>query len=156
MPVVSSAIKSGAIRREEELHKALLKATKRSTHKRHQTGCIIVTTKGEIISSGCSHASSFRMSELHSIHAEIHALGKARHHDLNGAIAYISTIARKSGNFVFSAPCLTCAIALRAAGVSLAVYHNGDNRPMKHPWNELMLDDLIESKGLKVYPRRRK
>ncbi len=131
-----------------------MKATKRSTHRRHQTGCVIVDKKGEILSTGCSHASSLRMNELHSIHAEIHALGRGRFENLNGATAYICTIARKSGNFTFSAPCLTCAIALKVAGISKVIFTNGDNHPMKVHWNEMSVEEHA-LKNLKVYPRRK-
>lgn len=135
-----------------QINKALMKATKRSTHRRHQTGCVIANKGGEILSSGCSHASSLRMNELHSIHAEIHALGRGRYRNLKDATAYIATMARKSGNFVFSAPCLTCAIALRSAGIGWVVYTNGENKDSCDIHN---LDQLIKSKGLKVYPRRK-
>jgi deoxycytidylate deaminase len=138
---------------DKRVQKALIKATKRSTHRRHQTGCVIVSKKGEILTTGCSHASSLRMSELHSIHAEIHALGRGRYENLKGATAYICTMARKSGNFVYSAPCLTCAIALKVAGINEVIYSNGDNHPMKQPWNEMKIEDTA-LKNLKVYPRR--
>jgi len=132
----------------QDVRKALIKATKRSTHRRHQTGCVIVGKKGEILSTGCSHASSLRMSELHSIHAEIHALGRGRYENLRGATAYICTMARKSGNLVYSRPCLTCAIALRSTGIIDVVYSNKIGG-----FQRLDLEkNLI---GLKVYPRRK-
>lgn len=126
---------------------ALLKSIDRSTHKRHMTGCVIVNRKNKILSNGCSHSSSFRLNELHSIHAEIHALGRGRHEDLDRAIAYIGTKARKSGNVVNSAPCLTCAIALRAAGIFDVFYTIGENE-----FKYLNLEDDLSH--LKIYPRR--
>jgi len=109
---------------------------------------VIVGKKGEILSTGCSHASSLRMSELHSIHAEIHALGRGRYENLRGATAYICTMARKSGNLVYSRPCLTCAIALRSTGIIDVVYSNKIGG-----FQRLDLEkNLI---GLKVYPRRK-
>jgi deoxycytidylate deaminase len=138
---------------DPKIHKAVYKATLRSTHKRHMTGCVIVK-KNKIVSNGCAHASSFRLNELASIHAEIHTLARGRHEDLNGAIAYIMTIARKSGNYAYSAPCLTCAIALRSAGIRTVIFTNGENHPMKHGWNEHILEDQYLS-GLKVYPKRK-
>jgi deoxycytidylate deaminase len=134
-----------------QINKALIKATKRSTHKRHQTGCVIVDKKGEILSTGCSHSSSFRMNELHSIHAEIHALGLGRHKNLNGATAYVCTIARKSGNKTYSAPCLTCAIALKSAGIEEVVFSVGG----MDDWCEHLVEWLIQDANLKVYPRRK-
>lgn len=138
------------------IHKALMKSVLRGTHKRYQTGCVIVNKKGVIISTGCSHSSHMRMSELHSIHAEIHALATGRHEQLKGCKAYVLTMARKSQNFTFSRPCLTCAIALYTAGIEEVIYHNGENHPMKHQWNYAYLDELIEKSNLKVYSRRKK
>jgi len=130
-----------------EIYNALMKAIERSTHKRHMTGCVIATKKNRIISNGCSHASSFRLHELHSIHAEIHALGRGRHQELNNAIAYIGTRARKSGNIVLSMPCLTCAIALRTAGIRNAFYTISENQ-----YGYIDLEEDLSH--LKVYPKR--
>lgn len=136
---------------DNHIHKALIKSTKRSTHKRHQTGCVIVDKKGNILTAGCSHASSLRLSELHSIHAEIHALGRGRYENLRNATAYIATMARKSGNFVYSAPCLTCAIALKVAGINTVIFSTGG----MDDWCEHQVEWLIEEANLKVYPRRK-
>lgn len=146
MPVDSSLPRRESI--NSVVHKALFKATKRSTHRRHQTGCVIVDKKGDILSTGCSHASSLRMSELHSIHAEIHALGRGRYENLQGATAFICTMARKSGNIVYSAPCMTCAIALRSAGILNVVYSNKIGGFQR-------MDLEKQLTGLKVYPRRK-
>lgn len=107
----------------------------------------MIVKKNNILSDGCSHASHLRMNELHSIHAEIHALGRGRHELLTNATAYIATMARKSGNIVFSAPCLTCAIALRSAGVMEVVYSTPDG------FKKMNLEDDLSN--LKVYPRRK-
>ncbi len=147
MQVVSLPRKPASKERHNtKIEKALIKQVLRSTHRRHQTGCVIVKN-GEILSGGCSHASSVRMSELHSIHAEIHALGRGRHESLANATAYICTMARKSGNIVFSAPCLTCAISLRTAGIMEVVYSTPDG------YKRMNLEDDLSN--LKVYPRRK-
>ena len=131
-----------------EIRKALNKVTTRSTHKRHMTGCVIVDKSGNIISNGCSHASSFRMTELHSIHAEIHAVGRGRHIDLKGAVAIVQTKARKSGNIVSGMPCLTCAIAMESVGINTVVYSVNNNK--------FSIVDLEQDiSHLKVYPKRR-
>lgn len=135
------------MRIDPQIHLALEKATKRSTHKRHMTGCVIVK-KNKIISNGCSHSSSFRLNELSSIHAEIHALGRGRHDDLTNAVAYVMTMARKSGNLTNSAPCQTCAIALRAAGIKKAIY-TVDNVT----YTEINLEEDLSH--LKVYAKRK-
>lgn len=129
------------------IRKSLEKVTKRSTHIRHQTGCVIVDKNGKIISDGCSHASEFRYNSLHSIHAEIHALARGRHSTLKGSVAIVQTIARKSGNKTLSMPCLTCAIALKSAGIDQAIY-TVDN----YEFEILELEQDISH--LKVYPGR--
>ena len=132
--------------------KKLNKATERSTHLRYQTGCVIVNKKGDVIASGCSHSSSHRMSELHSIHAEIHALGRGRYLDFTECTAYIQTVARKSRNLVYSAPCLTCAIALHNAGIKEVIFSTGG---AMDSWCEHQVDWLIKDSNLKTYPRRK-
>ena len=129
------------------IQKGLCKATKRSTHSRWMTGCVIVDKNGKIISDGCSHASSFRINSLHSIHAEIHALARGRYKDLSDCIAFVQTIARKSGNTTVAKPCLTCAISLRTAGIKTAVF-TVDSKKFE------ILDLEKDISHLKVYPRR--
>jgi tRNA(Arg) A34 adenosine deaminase TadA len=131
---------------DNTLEKALVKATRRSTHSRYQTGCIIVNRRGKIVSDGCSHSSDRTLKELRSIHAEIHALGRGRHIDLTNCVAYVVTMARKSRNLVNSAPCYTCAIAMKSAGIEEVIYTlNNDN------YKRINLNDSLSN--LKVYPR---
>ena len=154
MQAVSSPLKQSEIRPQglnSLIVKKLNKATQRSTHLRYQTGCVIADKRGDVIASGCSHSSSHRLNELHSIHAEIHALGRGRYLDLTDCTAYIKTVARKSGNLVYSAPCLTCAIALYNAGIKQVVFSTGGTMDS---WCEHMVDWLINESDLKVYPRR--
>jgi deoxycytidylate deaminase len=137
---------------DKKIIKALNKATLRSTHIKHMTGCVIVDKKGKIISNGCAHTSSFRINQLNSIHAEIHALGRGRYKNLDGAIVYVQTIARKSGNVTLAKPCLTCAIALRTAGIKEVIYTIG----FRGPFVDTAILDLEEDLShLKVYPRGR-
>lgn len=123
----------------------LAKAANRSTHKRYQVGALIVR-RGEIVSDGCAHSSSHRLTELESIHAEIHALARGRHLDLRGATAYVLTLARKSGNATLALPCLTCAIALRGAGIKRVFYST------QAGFKELDLDDDLSH--LRIYRKR--
>ncbi len=150
MPAVSSLRKPNATRKDALVHKALNKATQRSTHLRYQTGCVIVDRSGNVIASGCSHSSSHRLSELHSIHAEIHALGRGRYLDFTNCTAYIKTVARKSRNLVYSAPCITCAIALYNAGIETVIFSTGS----MDDWCVHNVDWLIQEANLKTYPRR--
>ena len=138
-----------------DIYKHLWKAARRSTHKRHQTGCVITNGTGGILASGCSHSSSFRLNELHSIHAEIHASWNSKQFSFDqqydrNPIAYIMTIARKSENITYSAPCLTCAIALKTRGINTVVYS-----VTRDEWETVNLADEIPW-NLKKYPTRRK
>jgi tRNA(Arg) A34 adenosine deaminase TadA len=110
------------------------------------TGAVFVY-KNEIISNGCAHASSFRLRELASIHAEIHCLARSRHLNLTGAVAYVMTMARKSGNLTFSMPCIVCAIALRSAGIKEAIYTTENGA-----FSKINLEKDLSH--LKVYTRR--
>lgn len=128
------------------LEKALVKATRRSTHSRYQTGCVILNRRGEIVSDGCSHSSSRTLKELRSVHAEIHALGRGRHIDLTDCVAYVVTMARKSRNLVNSAPCFTCAIAMKSAGIKEVIFSLNN-----FEYKIINLEDNLSK--LKVYPR---
>lgn len=132
-----------------DIRKALDKATKRSPQGKFQTGCVIVNKKGNIISDGCSHSSAFRMNELHSIHAEIHALARGRNNQLEGSVAFVQTIAKKSGNKTLAMPCLSCAVALKGVGIDTAIY-TVDNDSFS------ALDLEADISHLKVYKRRKR
>jgi len=100
----------------------LRKVTARCPHKRHQMGCVLTDSHGAIISDGCAHASNIRLAQTTSMHAEIHCLGRGRYRSLRGTTAYVMARARKSGNVTIGKPCLTCAIAMRSAGVEKVFY----------------------------------
>src|ERR1051325_4462850 len=131
----------------KQIEKQLRKATSRCTHKRHMVGAVIVSKRGEIVSDGCAHISNIRHRELASIHAEIHCLGRARHLDLRGATAFVMAQARKSGNVVTGKPCLSCAIALRSAGIKEVYYST--------PEEFKLLNLESDLSRLKVYSRRK-
>ena len=128
----------------KEIKIKLRKATSRSPHRRHMVGAVIVSKSGEILSDGCAHVSDLRLSELASIHAEIHALGRGRHRTMQGATAYVMAQARKSGNTVVGKPCLVCAIAMRSAGIEKVVYSINNN-------DFAILDLESDLSKLKVY-----
>lgn len=88
----------------------------RSSIGKHMTGAVI-TLDGKIVSNGWSHVPHYKLTSKRSLHAEIHALGRARHITVSGGVISIATIARRSRNFVSAKPCLDCAIALYAAGI---------------------------------------
>jgi deoxycytidylate deaminase len=121
-----------------------LKLAKRSSIRTHKTGCIIARG-GEVLSTGWSHVPPMRARR--SIHAEMHALARGRHINMNYATAYIATINGKSGNTVESRPCLECAIGLRAAGIHLATYTFYDSIL------SMIIDEELERHNLRVYNR---
>lgn len=124
-----------------------IKVASRSTIRTHKTGCIIVDRSlSQILSNGWSHTPHYRLRSKRSLHAEIHALARARYINLFGATAYVATISGKSGNIVNAKPCLDCAIALQSAGVTVVWFTlpNGDG-------NWLNLNDPATFDDLKVY-----
>lgn len=122
----------------------LRKATERCPHRRHMVGAVIVNRNNEVISDGCAHTPTERLAEFTSIHAEIHALGRGRYRGLQGATAYVMAMARKSGNVVVGRPCVSCAIAMRAAGIQTVFYSTGEGK-----YAELNLEQDLS--WLKVY-----
>lgn len=98
------------------------KAAARSSHRRYKTGAVIVDAKGNILCWGTSHTPTIKMNNHLSIHSEIHALSKVRHLDLSGCSVYIATVSGKSGRQTSAKPCLHCAVALSAAGITKIHY----------------------------------
>lgn len=129
--------------REKKVLDRAVSIAKRSPQKRFMTGAVIIKN-GKEISTGWSHVSNLRLSNLYSIHSEIHALARGRHSNLKDAIAYVATISRKSGNLTLAKPCLSCAIALYSVGIRRAVY-TIDNA------NYGVLDLTEDLRDLKVY-----
>lgn len=139
-----------------------LKISERSTHRRHMTGCVIMERrKREVVSSGWSHMGTWRMRELYSMHAELHALLRARHINFNDGeyVAYIATIARVSGAVTVSKPCFCCANALFNAGIRHVVFTVGyvsdHNTPLDCSVETHSIDlhdQLINQLDLKSYP----
>jgi len=100
----------------------------RSPMTRYGVGAVLLNSKGELLSKGCSHtpAQNYGMA---SIHAEAHALSRAKHLDLRGAICLVYTLNRKrTGCAHSSKPCQSCAELLVKRGVAMAVYARRDRR----------------------------
>jgi pyrimidine deaminase RibD-like protein len=124
-----------------------IKIAKRSTIRTHKTGAVIVIGD-EIVSNGWSHTPNYRLSNgKRSMHAEMHALARARHIHLQGAEIYVATLSGKSGNRVNACPCLDCAVALRSAMLFTAFY------TVRESTNYLSLIRNDTFAGLKVYPQ---
>lgn len=119
---------------------------------RFLTGCVIYDRRGRIIGNGWSHMSETTLTQAYSVHAEIHALLRTPRHLLNGAIACVATISRKSGNLATSSkPCTVCAGALYAAGIE-KVYYTTSSGLEEMILNEDTFEDL---KVYHVLPRHK-
>lgn len=121
----------------------------RCNFKRFQVGAVLVDKNGHVLSQGWAHVPETRLTTALSMHAEIHALARAKHVDLRGTFCFVATISRKSGNRTNSRPCATCAVALRAAGVVAAVYTTGNE-------THETLDLEAPFYGLKLYQAERR
>jgi deoxycytidylate deaminase len=122
-----------------------IKIAKRSDIRKHKTGAILIRNE-KIISNGWSHVPHYKVRGR-SLHAEMHALARARHLNLNSTECVVFTLSA-AGNRVSGKPCLHCAIALRAAGITTVTY--------SHPyfgWASLDLFDESTFDDLKVYER---
>lgn len=104
------------------MHCDVIRIARRSPHQRYKTGALIIAGHG--VYTGWAHY-GIRLSETYSVHAELHALQRARHVDLSGATIYIATVRCKSDRIVLSKPCAVCAAALHAAGVTNIYYAVG-------------------------------
>lgn len=93
---------------------------RRSHNKKHKTGCVIAYPGDEVISTGWSHSGVWCIGDLYSVHSEIHAILRGRHVNLEGCVAYISTLT-KSGKRTSAKPCVSCATALVAYGIDYAI-----------------------------------
>lgn len=121
---------------------------KRSHFHRHRTGAIITNSKGQIISNGWSHVPNGG-TQLRSLHAEMHAIARGRHNDLNGATIWIVTLT-KANYRTIAQPCAHCAIALAGAHIENVVF-SSDRNSIREVSPELLLKRY---KTLKVYNGR--
>jgi len=94
-----------------------IKIAKRSSTGKYMMGAVIMDRHGNILSNGWSHVPEMRRWPFFSLHAEMHALARGRHLDLDGKVCYIAAVSKKSGNVTSAMPCLHCAIALLSAGI---------------------------------------
>lgn len=120
-----------------------VRIAERSTMYKHRTGAVIVH-KRKIISNGWSHYPRIP-TRLRSLHAEMHAIARARHlrlKELSDVRIYIATLT-KGGNVVSGRPCLHCAIGLHSLGIEVCF----SDPDVGYSW--LILPDELED--LKVY-----
>lgn len=95
---------------------------------RHRHAAII-TKKGKVISWGFNlrknHPNICTEAKLESgVHAEVMAI-KRSNTSLKGSTIYIARI-NKSGNPMFSKPCVNCQAAIDKAGITKIIYTGGD------------------------------
>jgi len=99
-----------------------IKIAKRSRCGKYAMGCVIRTRDNKTVSNGWAHVPEMKEWRLYSLHAEIHAIARARNTGLENTIAYIAAVSNKSGNVSLAKPCRDCAIALFSAGVKEVYY----------------------------------
>jgi len=138
---------------DDALINEAIKVARRSTHKKHMTGAVIVSPSDEIVSNGWAHTGSWRMRELYSMHAELHAIYRARHarRILHECQIYVATIARSSGAITSAKPCITCAAALLAVGIDTVHYTCYSSALLGNKTLTCYLPDDLSN--LKVYSR---
>lgn len=122
----------------------VVKIAERSPFMKFGTGAMLLDKNDKIISEGWSHRGAIVMSELESVHAEIHALHRARFKKQPHTVV-IATLSKKSGNVTSARPCINCALALHAAGIENVLYSMG-----KGQWQKIALEDLLKTE-LKDY-----
>jgi deoxycytidylate deaminase len=119
----------------------------RSPLRRYKTGAVIVRNT-TVVSTGWSHY-GMRLSSVYSMHAELHALLRARHLELSDADIFIANMRPGTNRIVMSQPCATCVAALRTVGITRA--HYTVESTTETPIFASM--DLTASVNLKVYKR---
>lgn len=118
----------------------------RSSLRKHHLGCVIVQGD-EIVATGWAHESQTNLCGLWSTHAEMHALMRARHLDLTGAVAYVACLSAKSGKRCLAKSCATCANELRSRGITIVHFTVHDDESG-------ILDIEAETDTLKCYRGR--
>ena len=124
-----------------------IEVASRSMNKRHLTGCVIAY-EDTIIDWGWAHTGEWRRGMPYSVHAEIHALMRSRHELLDGCVAYIACVAKKSGNIRNAMPCLSCATALLGYGIEDVVF------TIPGGTDGMYLPAAIKTAQLKEYKKR--
>lgn len=138
---------------EDRLAEALYFAN-RCHNRKHKTGCVLYSKNGEFLGGGWAHDGEWSYGGLYSVHAEVHAVLRARKkHNLKGSTAYVATYASRSGIPTLSKPCLNCATTLVGYGIDSVIYTTSN---VDLPYSYLYLPGAIEKKNLKVYKKRGK
>lgn len=109
---------------QQELWQAALRQARRSPLPRYRMGAALWDPQRErLVSTGCAHAVGGRLAECNSLHAERHALRRARRADLAGSWCAVVSLNHSGTGMSWSAqPCVSCARALAQAGVGWVMY----------------------------------
>jgi len=110
------------------------KEAKKSNHKQHRHGAVIVKG-GNILSTGYNQLRPSNVIKTKTLHAEAHAilriLNQRRHHELVGSTMYVSRWTR-GGILSQSRPCSDCCNLMRSVGIYDCVFTTIDgNERMK-------------------------
>lgn len=110
------------------------KEAKKSEHKQHRHGAVIVKG-GNILSTGYNQLRPSNVLKTQTLHAEAHAILKLlnarRHQELVGSTMYVSRWTR-GGTLSNSRPCMVCHDLMRSVGISECVFTTLDgNERMK-------------------------
>jgi deoxycytidylate deaminase len=115
----------------------IMRIARRSPLQRYKTGAVIISRSG--VYTGWAHC-GLRLRATHSVHAELHALLRARHTDVRGASIWIATLRSDTERVVMSLPCASCVELLRAAGIEDVFYAvestTGEPKFERLNWNE--------------------
>lgn len=101
-----------------------IRIAERSSMRRFKTGAVIVSKDGKVLAVGWSHMATRSMQEYHSMHAECHAIIRARatRKVLKGSTIYIATLSGKSGSATSAKPCLPCLTLIESVGIREIIY----------------------------------
>lgn len=99
---------------------AAMSVAGRSELKRFHTGAALFDSRGVLVAMGWSHRCEVQMVRYRSMHAEHHAIRRAKH-SVDGGVAAVATMSAR-GNWTMSLPCNECRSLLEQAGIT-AVYY---------------------------------
>jgi deoxycytidylate deaminase len=110
-----------------------IKIAQRSTNRTHRTGAVITDKHGQFISAGWSHQSQhIYVQTPRSMHAEMHAIIRARPGSLRDAVIYVATLTGRGNNITMSRPCKVCESLLDHVGINTVHWTVGGTNGHHH------------------------
>jgi deoxycytidylate deaminase len=99
----------------------------RSNHKHHWHGCLVVNQDdGSIVSTGYNHTPPKPLKNVHSVHAEMHALSKFKQAKYPNCFMVIVRVG-PNGGIKSSKPCPTCQKLIESVPSIRRVYYTDLN-----------------------------